>query len=708
MDTLFPGGQPIARVYIDNELPHLDKLFDYTIPEKFTVTPGMQVRVRFAGKLYSAWVVEVVNKTDFPGKLQSIERIVSTSIVLPPKALELAKDLARRNCVPVVKIISAMIPPRHAGGEKAGLKLLQTQTETSPEFTPETLAESPETPAESPETASKTEAQTPAESSHTALVKNPALENYQGGAAFAHSLNQQNPVRAIWQLIPTDFPTRDFYSQSALITTIYNWALSTADATILVILPTSRQVTQFQAKLAQLQTENQSELKTATISSTDSPAQRYKKYIAAAGGAYSIIIGTRSLAYQPVPKLAGIVIFDDGDSRHHDPQSPYLSTLDISLRRSYLEKSSLLIASAAPSIQATALAESNWAHWLLPIPQAYRKNTAIVQVIDHYERQRQGSAGKGRLPAFIQTKIRKALNQGPVLVSVPRRGWISIISCTNCRQTARCVQCQGPIRVSANGALSCAWCADPQYSWHCHKCSQTQWKPIQLGSERTFEELGRAFPTVKIIQADAQHQITDLPAHTPCLVVATPGAEPFVVGGYTQIVVLDGEAVANRPELWALEEAMRRWIRLLGMVKTSGELTILGINDIAFAQALIRKDPVGWAKLTLAERNEVGFFPAKVMIAIDGAEETILEYTTELTQSLNQIKTSTQVEILGTTRRYGQDIAKVFGPHPTRLLLRSSWENLPALLEILSQLQTKRSLKKQGLVTIRVNPRDLL
>jgi len=44
---------PVAHIAIDSPLPHLDRVFDYAVPEKFSdlAQPGVRVRVRFAGKL---------------------------------------------------------------------------------------------------------------------------------------------------------------------------------------------------------------------------------------------------------------------------------------------------------------------------------------------------------------------------------------------------------------------------------------------------------------------------------------------------------------------------------------------------------------------------------------------------------------------------------------------------------------------------------
>jgi len=41
----------IARVILDSPLPHLDRLFDYEIPEELnqTCVPGVKVKVKFSG-----------------------------------------------------------------------------------------------------------------------------------------------------------------------------------------------------------------------------------------------------------------------------------------------------------------------------------------------------------------------------------------------------------------------------------------------------------------------------------------------------------------------------------------------------------------------------------------------------------------------------------------------------------------------------------
>ena len=62
---------PVARVVVDVPLPHLDRTFDYVVPEPLSevAQPGVRVRVRFSGKLVDGWVLERCATSDHVGRL---------------------------------------------------------------------------------------------------------------------------------------------------------------------------------------------------------------------------------------------------------------------------------------------------------------------------------------------------------------------------------------------------------------------------------------------------------------------------------------------------------------------------------------------------------------------------------------------------------------------------------------------------------------
>src|SRR3954469_8978933 len=92
------GTDPVAGVIVDVGLAHLDRVFDYGVPESMaeSARPGVRVRVRFAGRDVSGYLVDRRAEADHEGRLTPLRRIVSDEVVLPPALLAVCRDVARR------------------------------------------------------------------------------------------------------------------------------------------------------------------------------------------------------------------------------------------------------------------------------------------------------------------------------------------------------------------------------------------------------------------------------------------------------------------------------------------------------------------------------------------------------------------------------------------------------------------------------------
>jgi primosomal protein N' (replication factor Y) len=113
---------------------------------------------------------------------------------------------------------------------------------------------------------------------------------------------------------------------------------------------------------------------------------------------------------------------------------------------------------------------------------------------------------------------------------------------------------------------------------------------------------------------------------TPAVVVATPGAEPSVDGGYAAAVLLDGWALLGRPSLRAAEEAVRRWMNAAALVRPGpdgGRVVMVADAGLPAVQALVRWDPVTFAGRELEERRELRFPPAGRMAALSGPHNAV-------------------------------------------------------------------------------------
>ena len=88
----------MARVVVDVPLAHLDRPFDYGVPEKFdgTRAAGCRVRVRFHGRLVDGVVWELADTTDFAGTPAALSHVPSGEPVLTPQVARLARVVADR------------------------------------------------------------------------------------------------------------------------------------------------------------------------------------------------------------------------------------------------------------------------------------------------------------------------------------------------------------------------------------------------------------------------------------------------------------------------------------------------------------------------------------------------------------------------------------------------------------------------------------
>src|SRR6478672_3505057 len=112
---------PVAGVVVEVGLAHLDRLFDYAVPESMadTARPGVRVRVRFAGREVGGYVVERRADAEHQGALSPIRRVVSDEVVLPEDLLGLCREVARHWAGTLPDVLRLAVPPRNATAERS-------------------------------------------------------------------------------------------------------------------------------------------------------------------------------------------------------------------------------------------------------------------------------------------------------------------------------------------------------------------------------------------------------------------------------------------------------------------------------------------------------------------------------------------------------------------------------------------------------------
>src|SRR5665811_1343599 len=89
---------------------------------------------------------------------------------------------------------------------------------------------------------------------------------------------------------------------------------------------------------------------------------------------------------------------------------------------------------------------------LQPDRSIVRDRTPRVRALTSVELARDGAAASARLPSDAWRAAHEALDRGPVLVQVPRSGYLPAIACARCRALARCATCHGALSLSSSHA----------------------------------------------------------------------------------------------------------------------------------------------------------------------------------------------------------------------------------------------------------------
>lgn len=577
------AADPVAQVLVESPLPHLDRFFDYLVPEELAdaAVPGARVKARFAGQELAGYITGRRAEAPEGVRLVPLSKVVSPQPVLTPGLLRLATAVAERYAGTVSDVVRAAVPPRVAKVDQ--------------EFAGR-------------EAAAASPAVLPAP-----VVDASCFAGYTSGPAYLAHLAAGESPRAV-------LTSHRSYGPAAWTAQVAAAAAATVQSGrgALVVVPDARDLARMESALAAvLGAEGY-----LRLSAEDGPTLRYRNYLRLLHGEVRVAVGTRSAAYAPVRELGLIALWDDGDDLYVEQRAPYQHTREVLLLRAGQEECAVLLASAARSTEAERLVRHGWARPIQCERPVLRAQTPrVLNTADSFQQERDPLLAHARLPQAAWQAARDGLERGPVLVQVARTGFSPALSCQDCRTPARCPDCSGPLGQPGRAAVPvCRWCGRLAADYRCPACGSARLRASMAGAARTAEELGRAFPGVAVVSSAGEH-VKDAVGARPALVVATPGAEPVAEAGYAAALLLDGNAMLSRESLRASEETLRRWFGAASLVRPAAEggIVVVTADSDTVVGHLVRWDPAGAASRELDLRRELQLPPAVRIAALTGS-----------------------------------------------------------------------------------------
>jgi primosomal protein N' (replication factor Y) len=388
-------------------------------------------------------------------------------------------------------------------------------------------------------------------------------------------------------------------------------------------------------------------------------AVRTREWDRARAGA-CVVVGGRSAVWAPVPDLAAVVVFDEGDEALEEERAPTWNARDVAVERAQRAGAALRVITPAPTVDAlVAVGE----------PKQKSGRWPPVEVVD----QRDEEPGHGLLSAALADALRHTVAQQRAVCVLNRRGRARLLACRTCRELARCEACGSTVEQRDHGFV-CASCttARPVVCLHCHGST---FRAVRPGIARVRDELAALLPRTEVAAVDAA-------------TASSPGAPvpdaPVLIGteavlhrvqapvGLVAYLELDQELLAPRAR--ASEQALWLLVRGARLLGERGRLLLqTRLPDHEVVRAVRHGDPMVVADADRPRRAALGFPPFGGLAELSGdadavgaagaaaqsAGVTVLGPTADGTRAL--VRAPSTAELCDALARPGVDAARAQG-----------------------------------------------
>ena len=228
--------------------------------------------------------------------------------------------------------------------------------------------------------------------------------------------------------------------------------------------------------------------------------ERCRAWLAVQRGDTSILLGTRSAVFTPMPKPGLIILDEEHDASFKQQEGFRFSARDVAVMRAQQLHIPVVMGSATASLE-SLLNVRRGRYQQLRLPQrAGRSSPPTFRLIDiRAQRLREG------LSAVLVALIAAALErEEQALLFLNRRGFAPTLICHACGWVATCPRCDTNLVMHARDRrLRCHHCGHEQtMPRDCPACRTQDLRPLGLGTERVEVALAQIFPQARVARID--------------------------------------------------------------------------------------------------------------------------------------------------------------------------------------------------------------
>ncbi len=226
-----------------------------------------------------------------------------------------------------------------------------------------------------------------------------------------------------------------------------------------------------------------------------------------------VIVGPRSALFSPLKKIGLIVIDESHEAAYKQDQSPYYQTGRVASYISSLNRSTLILGSATPSISDYYLAQTKNKK-IIKMDELASLKVSTKSELDIVDiKSRDEFVISNILSDKLIDSIKKSLSKREQsLLYLNRRGTSRLVVCNNCGWESLCPNCNLPLTYHGDShQLMCHTCGflDRNIPSICPVCDNDSIIFKTIGTKAVVDELKRIFVSAKISRFDSDNSKSD-------------------------------------------------------------------------------------------------------------------------------------------------------------------------------------------------------
>ena len=396
-----------------------------------------------------------------------------------------------------------------------------------------------------------------------------------------------------------------------------------------------------------------------------SSGERFDEWTRINEGRSRIAVGARSALFAPFRHLGLIVVDEEHEGTYKQDESPRYNARDIAVVRGKIEKATILLGSATPSLESYYNCELGRYRLIEMKHRIDNSRLPTIELVD----MSQESTKTGQAQLFstrLTEKIMDRLYKGEqVILFLNRRGYATQMICPQCGFVSTCSNCSVAHTYHRKAQqLICHLCGEQKSApTVCPQCGSDAIKYTGIGTEKIEALTMKAFPMAKVARMDSDTMTTKdsyrrvLDAFRAGRINILIGTQMIAKGldfpNVTLVGVLQADSGLHIPDFRSGERTFQLITQVAGRAgrgDVEGLVIVQTYTPQHFVlQYAMQQDYKAFYSEEMSSRKALDFPPVSHMVMIHfrstdelAAQQASKEFTAKITPLLEK-----QVQVIG-------------------------------------------------------------